>query len=135
LEYSDCIEETIAPIEARWRGELLKTWGEDWCANWHRDLPEYFDVAGEVNVLEILRLLTYAKPLDLIEWGKMRYNLLGNAGHWFPGENVKKLEDDQWPQLQRDVSGSPFAEKIPALLREAHELLVAAEVKRQSQSD
>jgi predicted aldo/keto reductase-like oxidoreductase len=133
LEYSR--PEVIAPIESRWNNALLETWGKEWLDNWPRGLPEYFDVAGEVNVLEILRLLTYAKALDLVEWGKMRYNLLGNAGHWFPGENVKKLEAGQWSQLQRDVSASPFAARIPALLQEAHELLFAEEVKRQSESE
>ena len=84
--------------------------------------------------MEILRLLTYAKPLDLIEWGKMRYNLLGNAGHWFPGENVKKLKNKQWVQLQKQIAASPFSERIPGLLREAHELLVGEEKKRLSES-
>jgi predicted aldo/keto reductase-like oxidoreductase len=134
LEYSRS-KELLAQIEARWQNALLATWGEDWLQNWPRGLPEHFDIVGDVNVLEILRLLTYAKGLDLVEWGKMRYNLLGNAGHWFPGENSKKLEAGQWSQLQRDVSKSPFAARIPSLLQEAHELFFAEEVKRQSESD
>ncbi len=133
LEYSQ--PEVIAPIEARWNHALLETWGEDWMKNWPRGLPEHFDIVGDVNVLEILRLFTYAKGLDLVGWGKMRYNLLGNAGHWFPGENSKKLEAGQWSQLEQDVSNSPFAARIPALLQEAHELLFGEEVKRQSESE
>ena len=134
LEHYDSREKVVTPIEKRLRAEMEKAWGADWCANWHKALPEYFDLAGEINALEILRLLTYAKPLDLIEWGKMRYNLLGNAGHWFPGENAKKLDESQWLQLQSQITASPFADRIPALLREAHELLVGEEKKRLTES-
>ena len=37
--------------------------GADWCARWFEGLPEYVDVPGQVNLLEILRLWTYAKSL------------------------------------------------------------------------
>ena len=135
LKYYDYIEETIAPIEKRVRAAMIQTWGADWCENWHRGLPEYFDLAGEINVLEILRLLTYAKPLDLIEWGNSRYNLLGNAGHWLPGQNTGTLNEEQWLQLQPQLAENPFAAKIPALLKEAHELFKGAEKQRLSQSE
>ena len=44
--------------------------GADWCARWFEGLPEYVDVPGQINVLEILRLWTYAKSLDLVGWGE-----------------------------------------------------------------
>jgi len=135
LEYYDCIEETITPIEKRVRAAMIETWGADWCENWHQGLPEYFDLAGEINALEILRLLTYAKPLDLIEWGKSRYNLLGNAGHWLPGQNTATLNEKQWLQLQSQIAKHPFAARIPAMLQEAHELLKGEEKQRLSQSE
>lgn len=134
LEHYDSIEDTLAPIEKRVRRAMNEIWGADWCANWHRGLPEYFGLAGEINVREILRLLTFAKPLDLIEWGKSRYNLLGNAGHWLPGQNAGTLDESQWLQLQSQIAASPFASRIPALLVEAHDLLKGEEKKRQSES-
>jgi predicted aldo/keto reductase-like oxidoreductase len=121
----------IAPIEARLRAEIDKSCGSDWHDNWFKGLPEATEIPGNVNVREILRLWTYAKSLDLVEWGKMRYNLLGGADHWFPGKNAGELDERV---LVESLASSPFKERIPGVLREAHEMLVGEEKKRLSES-
>jgi uncharacterized protein len=131
LEYYDKSDATIAPIEKRLRAEMEQVLGADWCARWFEGLPNYNDVPDEINVSEILRLWTYAKSLDLVEWGKMRYNLLGQGQHWFPGINAAGASK---AKLQAVLKSSPFAEKIPALLRESHEMFFEAPKKRLSES-
>ena len=131
LDHYDNMSDVIDPIEKKLREEMENMLGADWCARWPDGLPHYVDVPGKVNIVEILRLWTYAKSLDLVDWGKMRYNLLGQADHWFPGEHVAKMDH---AKISRAITKSPFAEKIPSILKEAHKLLIDEEQQRQSKT-
>jgi len=131
LEHYETAAAVVEPVERRLRTELERVHGADWCRRWWTGLPEHFEVPGDVNLVEILRIWTYAKAFGLTEWAKFRYNMLGNADHWFPGEHVEKLDPAHLPGALRR---SPFRDRIPGILREAHELFHAAPVKRLSQS-
>ncbi len=130
LDRYDSAAETIAPIVQRLRAEMEGVLGADWCEEWSAGVPAYHEMPGEMNVQEILRLWTYARSLDLVEWGKMRYNLMGNAGHWFPGSNAAQFDG---AAIRARLGASPFADRIPRILEEAHRMLVDSPKKRLSE--
>ena len=118
-------------IEERVSQSLENDLGAEWMCRWHEGLPHYTETPGNINVKEILRLWTFSKGLDLIEFAKMRYNLLGNADHWFPGQQATDMDGRDWSCL----AGSPFADRIPGILKESHDLFhVEEEAKRLSES-
>jgi len=131
---TQCWEERIpmaGKIEQRIFQSLEETLGADWAAHWHEGLPYFSEAPGQINVREILRLWTYAKGLDLTAFGKMRYNLIGNAEHWFPGQQAVRLEGYDWSTALKD---SRFADTIPGILAEAHTMLHEKPKERLSKS-
>jgi len=130
LEDYDGIPGMIESVEKRLRDEMQRTLGREWCQRWFEGLPSYLDMPGEINVTEILRLWMHAKALDLVDWARLRYNMLGQGDHWFPGENAAKAARFDW---RAALVRSPFADKLPALLSEAHAMLAGEPQKRLSQ--
>jgi len=125
-------EEIVPQVEARLRAAMMEALGESWCDHWQDGLPRWEDMPGEVNVWEILRLWNLATSLDMVSFAKMRYNLLGNADHWFPGKNAGSMDA---AAMAGALHQSPFAARLPEVLAAAHALLWEKPVERLSKSD
>ena len=131
LEYLNRAEEILPPILRKLEQEAIATLGEDWVKTWDSNLPTFEETPGRVNIPVILWLLNLAIAYDLIDYAKMRYNLLGHGSHWFPGNRADRLEE---LDLRPSLANSPHADKIPHKLAQAHEMLAGAEVKRLSKT-
>ncbi|MFQ4143187.1 aldo/keto reductase [Chlorogloeopsis sp. ULAP02] len=131
LELLDHASSILVPILARLEQQAIATLGEDWVKTWHVNLPTYKETPGQVNIPVILWLRNLAIAYDLVDYAKMRYNLLGNGGHWLPGNKADKIDQ---LDLRKCLAHSPHADKIPHFLAEAHQLLSGEAVKRLSQS-
>jgi hypothetical protein len=130
LDFLNQANTILPPILERLEREAIACLGADWVQSWHVGLPTPEETPGELNIQAILWLRNLAIAYDMMDYAKMRYNLLGRGGHWFPGQNAEQVSE---LDLRACLSQSPHADKIPALLAEAHQLLGGQTVQRLSQ--
>jgi predicted aldo/keto reductase-like oxidoreductase len=121
----------LNPVLANLEAAFVETFGETWARTWRQGLPTVENTPEQINIPVILWLRNLALAYDLVEYGKMRYNLLGNGGHWFPGQPAKTIDARR---LGDCLQNSPHREIIPQLLQETHQLLGGEERKRLSAS-
>ncbi len=131
LAYLEQSEQVLRPIHQKLEQEKINTFGEAWVKNWQVGLPNYKETPHNINISVILWLRMLVLAYDMIDYGKMRYNLLGNGGHWFPGNNAEKVEQ---LDLKNCLKHSPFRDQIPYLLADTHRLLGEQSIQRLSQS-
>lgn len=100
------------------RYELLES---DRCSQCYQCLP----CPESINIPEALRLRNLAIAFDMVEFGKYRYKMFENAGHWFPGRKAIKCTDcgDCLPRCPENLD-------IPKLLRDTHNRLSGQEGRR-----
>jgi predicted aldo/keto reductase-like oxidoreductase len=107
LESGDFSE--VHKVKTRLDQTLFDTCGEDFIKGWQTNLPSHEQVPGEINLEVSIRLWTLAKSFDLIDYALMRYNLMGNADHWFPGN---KVDPKLLPKVEIALKGHPFLKKL-----------------------
>lgn len=86
-------------------------------------LPDQEETPGGVNIPTILWLRNLAVAFDMIECARMRYRLLGTGDHWVPGNHAGELDERA---IRPAVESTSIGERVPGLLRDAHELLSEA---------
>jgi predicted aldo/keto reductase-like oxidoreductase len=125
------LEPILQRLKARYE-ELIEPELRD---PWNLGLPPIAEIPGTINIGRIVQLRNLARAYDMTEYGKFRYNLLGNAADWFPGlpaspENLDPVR----PQLEALFRSLPAGHLLMQVLEETHELLADKEQKRLSES-
>lgn len=88
--------------------------GTDRCSQCYACLP----CPESIHIPEVLRLRNLAVAYDMQAFGRYRYQMLENAGHWFPGAKASRCTTcgDCLPRCPEQLD-------IPALLQDAHQRL------------
>ena len=128
----------LPPILERLETARRQALGERWLASWSEGLPAWQDTPGQINLPVLLWLHNLLEAWDLESFARARYGLLGNGGHWFPGANADAFEAEglegavSEAQLRQVLAGSPWGERIPAILRQLKARLGGTAVQRLS---
>ncbi|MFK8185155.1 MAG: aldo/keto reductase [Phormidesmis sp.] len=126
----DEADEVLKPILKRLEERAIAVLGENWYRTWQTGLPDIRSTPGNINIPIALWLGNLAQAFDMTEYAKARYNLLGGASHWFPGNRADSLRQHD---LTESLKNSPHATEIPERLQKIHAMLGGKAVKRLSQ--
>ncbi|MEM1311696.1 MAG: aldo/keto reductase [Cyanobacteria bacterium P01_H01_bin.153] len=121
----------LPPILQKLEAAAIEALGKDWLRTWQVGLPRPEQTPGQINIPIILWLRNLVEAFDMQEYAEARYNLLGNGSHWFPGNKADKLSE---VNIREAIARSPHADRIPALLADAHDRLQGKAVQRLSSS-
>jgi len=125
------VDKLLPPIEEKLRKQWEQALPEQWRKTWDKGLPSWEKAPKEANFREILRLHNLAIAYDLTDYAKMRYNLLGQGGHWFAGQSLGNLTREE---ILPSLAGCPAPETTLEHLCAARELLAGQKIERLSKS-
>jgi len=126
------VDRLLPEIEKKLQTQWEHALPTEWRSGWDQGLPPWSQSPKEANFREILRLHNLAVAYDLVDYARMRYNLLGQGGHWFPGQPLGSLTAEQ---IRPSLSRCPNPEETLRRLMAARDLLAGEKVERLSRSD
>ncbi len=115
----------LTPVETaiadRINRELSLALGSDRCSQCYQCLP----CPEAIQIPEVLRLRNLTVAYGMTEFGRYRYGMFENAGHWFPGRRGDRCTDcgDCLPRCPEQLD-------IPRLLRDTHAQLAGRDRRR-----
>jgi len=133
LEYWDEADELLPRIEKQLEDAMAEAVDDDLRDPWST-FPWWDQIPGGINVPNIIWLLNMARAWGMIEYGRFRYNMMGNGGHWMPGCQADQLDDAEVAARFRDYFGEfpGGPDRLIDLLREAHGMFIGKPGKRLS---
>lgn len=110
----------IPKILNRLKEESINSLGIEWYKSWDKNLPNWKNTPGGINIPVLLWLANLIDSFDLEEFAKSRYQLLGNGSHWFPGNNANLLdvnvcESQLLKVLERHIKPKKVIKKLRVL--------------------
>lgn len=125
-EHSQLVKEIASKLDR----QLENIFDPDWISRRYEGLPDQPNTPGQMNIFIIVWLWNLVKAFDLIDFAKYRFNLMGNAGHWFAGCKPETFKDIDKRQLRDSLKHSPFADRVMEIIEQSHVIMKAEEVKR-----